>query len=243
MFCMSVMVLPMIAQISKEFRNKVAEINKILPTSIGETTIEEMKIENGFIVMYVSRTSMYDEEGKSTQRSYGEAFLEQAKNESVRVMYQDFLNEGLGVKMVGVFKDTGERETLTFTVDELQRMMSFPASAYSELLHDIRISRKSLPISAGDGMTCVAYEFPQKESLLVYEVDEDLYPIDILQKNLNKNKFKLLAELVDGSSELFPFVKLCVNAGYGFGMKYVGKSSKREAEMIIPYEDLKSCLE
>ena len=37
--------------------------------------------------------------------------------------------------------------------------------------------------------------------------------------------------------------KICANAGFGLGMKYIGKSSGKTAEMTITYEELKVCFE
>jgi hypothetical protein len=228
----------------QEIKEKVAGINKNLPIETEEgAKIESIKIEEGYIVQQASRPSIYDRDGNSVLRDYGESFLEQAKNESARAMYEDYLNAGLGVKQVMFFKDVKKTETVTFSVSDLKKMLSLPASAYWQLLSELKGARKDLPMSAGDGLTCVAYEAPQYEFIYVYEVDENIYQIEILQKNLNKNKYKVFSELSTGKSDLFEMAKLCVNAGFGLGMKYIGKTSRKSAEMIMTYEELKVCFE
>ena len=101
--CMFALSLSSVAQTSKllEVQKKVAATNSKLPLKTrGGATIESMKIENGFVVQRCSSASMYDSNGRSSSRSYGESFLEQAKSESARAMYKDYLEAGLGVKLV-----------------------------------------------------------------------------------------------------------------------------------------------
>lgn len=245
MLCLLSVTLSIGAQNGKmaALKKKVAEINRTLPRELSDNvTLESIKVENGYVVQYCSGKSMYDENGKSLSRTYGEAFLEQGKNEAVRSMYAEYLEAGLGAKQVIRFKN-GVTETMTFTMAELHRMLSFPSEAYSDLLLDIRRSRLALPMDTGKGMICTAFEFPKQEFMYVYEVDEYLYSIDAIQKNLNKNKYALLSEIVAGTSDLLPAVKLCVAVGYGLSMKYVGKISNKVAEMNITYKELKNCVE
>lgn len=228
----------------QEIINKIADINTNLPIqTAGGATIERMAVEDGYVVQYGSSPSMYYANGKSKSRTYGEAFLEQAKNEGVRSMYREFLAAGFGVKQVMTFKDTKKSESITFTSSELQRMLSFPASAYEQLLTDIREARKSLPVLATEGLVCIAYEVPQRDFYYVYEADESLFEIDLLQKSLNKNKYSFLAELSAGKGEMLEMATICFKVGLGMGMKYVGKSSGKSAEMVISYEELKTCFE
>ena len=244
--CMFAISLSSVAQTSKllEVQKKVAATNSKLPLKTrGGATIESMKIENGFVVQRCSSASMYDSNGRSSSRSYGESFLEQAKSESARAMYKDYLEAGLGVKLVMFFKDVKKTETITLEPSDLKRMLSYPVSAYSQLLNELRVGRNNLPMAAGDGLTCISYETPRYEFVFLYEVDESLYLIDALQKNLNKNKFKLLHDLSIGKSDLYEMAKICANAGFGLGMKYIGKSSVKTAEMTITYEELKVCFE
>ena len=246
LFCMLAISLSSVAQTSKllEVQNKIAAANSKLPLkTAGGATIESMKIENGYVVQRGSRASIYDNNGQSSSRSYGESFLEQAKNEGVRAMYKDYLEAGLGAKLVMFFKDVKKTETLTFELSDLKRMLSFPVSAYFQLLNELRVARNDLPMAAADGLTCISYDTPRYEFVLVYEVDESLYQIEDLQKNLNKNKYTLLHDLSIGKSGMYEMAKLCANAGFGLGMKYNGKSSGKIAEVIIPYEELKVCFE
>lgn len=122
-------------------------------------------------------------------------------------------------------------------------MLSFPVSAYFQLLNELRVARNDLPMAAADGLTCISYDTPRYEFVLVYEVDESLYQIDAFQRNLNKNKYKLLHDLSIGQSGMYEMAKLCASAGFGLGMKYIGKSSGKTAQVIIPYEELKVCFE
>lgn len=246
LFCIISASCISVAQTTKlqTIEGKVAEINKKLPIKTdGGSTIEKIKIEDGYVVQYASRPSMYDSAGNSLLKPYGESFLEQAKNENVRIMYEEYLAAGLGVKQIMYFSDAKKTESLTFEVSDLKRMLTFPASAYWQLLSELRGGRKNLPMAAGEGLTCIDYETPHYGFLYIYEVDEDVYQIEILQKNLNKNKFIVLSELATGKSDLFEMAKLCANAGFGLGMKYIGESSGKSAEMIMSYEELKVCFE
>ena len=224
-------------------KEKIAEINKKLPIHTdGGMTIEKMKVEKGYVVQYASSPSMFDRDGKSLSRPYGESFLEQAKNEGVRSMYKDYLACGLGAKQIMYFKDTKKTETLTFEVADLERMLAFPASAYRQLIHELRTDRDALPTPVVEGITCIAYEIPHYDFIMVYEADENVYPMDAVEKSLNKTKVKILSELANGESDMLDMFNLCVNAGFGFGMKYIGKSSRKSVEVIISYDELKKCL-
>ena len=244
--CMLSIAISLFAQSSRllEVQNKLAEVNKKLPIkTAGGVTIESMKIENGYVVQYASSASVYDSNGQSSSRSFGESFLEQAKNEGTRAMYEDYLEAGLGVKQVMFFKKENRTETITFETSDLKRMLSFPASAYFQLLNELRAARKDIPIVAGDGLIGIGYETPRYEFVFVYEADERKYQVDNLQKNLNKNKFKLLHDLSIGQSNMLEMAKICVNAGFGMGMKYIGNASGKSAEMTMTYEELKVCFE
>lgn len=230
--------------IAQNIYEKVKEVNKKLPIVNDEgSIIESVIIENGYVVQHASKLSIYNSDGNISLRSYGESFLEQARNESVRAMYEDILSAGMGVKQVMFFKDENKTDTITFEVSDLKRMLAFPTSAYWQLLNELRGARKGLPMATDDGLTCIAYETPHYEFIYVFEAEENVYQIDLLQKNLNKNKFKVLSELATGKSDLFEMAKICANAGFGLGMKYIGKSSGKSAEMIMSYDELRVCFE
>ena len=227
-----------------DIRKKIADINNKLPLSIDSNcTIDKLAVEDGCVVQYGTCSSSFDQNGKSLNRTWGESFLEQGKNEGVRVMYQEYMSAGFGVKQIMRFKDSGKTASNTFTVNDLGRMMSFPAEAYSVLLNEIRVARKSLPFAAGVGIMCVAYEFSREDMIMCFDVDEEFYSMDDLQDNASSTKKRMLSQIADRTSKSLLMARICVNAGYGMGLCYIGKTSGKKAEVIMTYQELKTCFD
>lgn len=225
-------------------RQKIAEFNKKLPlTTDKNCTLEKIIIEDGYVVQYGTCISTFNEEGKTLLRTWGENYLEQAKNKNVRLMYQEYMKAGLGVKQIMKFKDTGKSESFALTVSDIKRMLSFPADASSLLLEEIRAARESLPFAASVGIICSAYEFPKQDLIMRFDVDETYYSMETLQANISNTKQTFLSGIKAGTSESIQMAKMCVNAGYGMGFIYVGKKSGKKAELIMTYQELKACFD
>ena len=100
-------------------------------------------------------------------------------------------------------------------------------------------TNKSLPAEYGEGMINTKLVREGKYVVYYYMCDEDIYDIDLMNKNLPAMKDMVLEELNSDNVFLSMFREVCKNAGVGVGYVYVGNRSGKKASCYIPASQLK----
>lgn len=100
-------------------------------------------------------------------------------------------------------------------------------------------TNKTLPAEYATGMVNTKLVREGNYVVYYYMCDEDLYDIDLMNKNLPDYKDDVLEELNSDDIFLSMFREVCKNAGVGVGYIYVGKKSGKKASLYIPVSKLK----
>ena len=100
-------------------------------------------------------------------------------------------------------------------------------------------TNKTLPTEYAEGMVNTKLVREGNYVVYYYVCDEDLYDIDLMNKNLPDYKDDVLEELNSDEVFISMFRDVCKNAGVGVGYVYVGKKSGKKASLYIPVSKLK----
>lgn len=100
-------------------------------------------------------------------------------------------------------------------------------------------TNKSLPAEYAEGMINTKLVREGNYVVYYYVCDEDLYDIDLMNKNLPTMKSMVLEELNADDVYISMFREVCKSAGVGVGYVYVGKKSGKKASQYIPVSLLK----
>ena len=100
-------------------------------------------------------------------------------------------------------------------------------------------TNKSLPAEYGEGMINTKLVREGNYVVYYYMCDEDIYDIDLMNKNLPSMKDMVVEELNSDDSYVSLFRGICKDAGVGVGYVYVGNRSGKKASCYIPVSLLK----
>ena len=100
-------------------------------------------------------------------------------------------------------------------------------------------TNKTLPAEYAEGMINTKLVREGNYVVYYYMCDEDLYDIDLMNKNLPTMKSMVLEELNSDNVFLSMFREVCKNAGVGVGYVYVGNRSGKKASQYISVSLLK----
>ena len=227
-----------VAQIEK----KVSELNSRLPLDMGDgLTLERMAVESGYVVMDCKAPTT---DKSALENTKGDEFVIQARKAGVRSMYSDYLSAGLGAKQISRFADTGKSVTLSFSSQELKRMMSYPAEAYTNLWDLVKSTREDLPLDIGDGLTMTKCYCTMDEVVTTYDCDPNVYTLEVferLQQGLQEQHDDFLKEIVNGTSELIDIAKVTAAAGFGYSIYYYIKG-QQPSSLTLTYQELANAL-
>lgn len=100
-------------------------------------------------------------------------------------------------------------------------------------------TNKSLPAEYGEGMINTKLVREGNYVVYYYMCDEDIYDIDLMNKNQSSMKDMVLEELNSDDVLISMFREICKNAGVGIGYVYIGNRSGKKASQYIPVSLLK----
>ena len=100
-------------------------------------------------------------------------------------------------------------------------------------------TNKTLPAEYATGMVNTKLVREGNYVVYYYMCDEDLYDIDLMNKNLPTMKNMVLEELNADDVYISLFREVCKNARVGVGYIYVGKKSGKKASLYIHVSQLK----
>ena len=100
-------------------------------------------------------------------------------------------------------------------------------------------TNKNLPAEYDEGMINTKLVREGNYVVYYYTCDENIYDIDLMNKNLPAMKDMAVEQLNSDDSLMFLFRGICKDAGVGVGYVYVGNRSGKKAFCYIPVSLLK----
>lgn len=152
------------------------------------------------------------------------------------------IDAGVGVKAIFKGKRSGTTSTVVLPVAEIKSMLDNPMSADERNARTISVmvdsNKSQCPMEVDEGMTMVDVFDDGKNVVFVYDVDEDIYDIDVMASNYltMKNEMKSLFK----TDAMFKSIGAQVSeAGYGMSYRYKGATSGKYVDVTLTPGELR----
>lgn len=129
--------------------------------------------------------------------------------------------------------------TKLFFVAMIGVMFASCATPVSRLETAVKAAQKELPVDTGAGMILTNMYLENNQMITVFECDEDILDIELLQMGFDANHDEVVANIkntTDSDSKMV--IDLVKEANYDYVMKYVGSTSGNEAVIVVTPEEL-----
>lgn len=226
-----------------------ANRNCPIPVALGNGAVTAIHLENGFLTYYLSYDNpFYNLMNSVDPEKVKEALLMcflclngQGGNQG-NVLMDKLVEENCGLKVVISSSAKGKFEC-SATVNEIQslrkRFELDPHEAlYSLLSMSMEVERANLPMQIEEGITMIDYSLDGENIVITAEMDESLYSIDELNKNINAVKNSMIENGVkDADSKAL--LDLCKISHTGLVYRYVGNHTHKQCDVVICSDEIR----
>lgn len=226
-----------------------ANRNCPIPVALGNGAVTAIHLENGFLTYYLSYDNpFYNLMSGVDQEKVKDALLMcflclngQGGNQG-DVLMDKLVEENFGLKIIISSSAKGKFEC-SATVNEIQslrkRFELDPHEAlYSLLSMSMEAERANLPMQIEEGIRMTDYSLDGENIVITAEMDESLYSIDELNKNINAVKNSMIGNGVkDADSKAL--LDLCKVSHTGLVYRYVGNNTHKQCNIVISSDEIR----
>lgn len=220
-----------------------------IPVALGNGAVTAIHLENGFLTYYLSYDNpFYNLMSGVDQEKVKDALLMcflclngQGGNQG-DVLMDKLVEENFGLKIIISSSAKGKFEC-SATVNEIQslrkRFELDPHEAlYSLLSMSMEAERANLPMQIEEGIRMTDYSLDGENIVITAEMDESLYSIDELNKNINAVKNSMIENGVkDADSKAL--LDLCKVSHTGLVYRYVGNNTHKQCNIVISSDEIR----
>lgn len=232
------------------FAAQVARANRNcpIPVALGNGAVTAIHLENGFLTYYLSYDNPFYNLMSVDQEKVKDALLMcflclngQGGNQG-NVLMDKLVEENFGLKIVISSSAKGKFEC-SATVNEIQslrkRFELDPHEAlYSLLSMSMEAERANLPMQIEEGITMTDYSLDGENIVITAEMDESLYSIDELNKNINAVKNSMIENGVNDADSKALF-DMCKVSHTGLVYRYVGNHTHKQCNIVISSDEIR----
>lgn len=233
------------------FAAQVARANRDspIPVALGNGAVTAIHLENGFLTYYLSydnpfynlMSSLDSEKVKDALLMLFLCLNGQGENQG-NALIDKLVKENCGLKIVISRSAKGKFE-YSATVDEIQtlrkRFELDPHEAlYSLLSMSVEAERANLPMLIEEGIMMIDYSLGGENIVITAEMDESLYSIDELNKNINAVKSSMIENGVNDADSKALF-DMCKVSHTGLVYRYVGNHTHKQCNIVISRDEIR----
>lgn len=233
------------------FAAQVARANRDcpIPVALGNGAVIAIHLENGVLTYYLSYDNpFYNLMSSVDSEKVKDALLMcflclngQGGNQG-NALIDKFVKENCGLKIVISSSAKGKFE-YSATVDEIQtlrkRFELDPHKAlYSLLSMSMEAERANLPMQIEEGIMMIDYSLDGENIVITAEMDESLYSIDELNKNINAVKSSMIENGVNDADSKALF-DMCKVSHTGLVYRYVGNHTHKQCNIVISRDEIR----
>jgi hypothetical protein len=233
------------------FAAQVARANRNcpIPVALGNGAVTAIHLENEFLTYYLSYDNpFYNLMSSVDPEKVKDALLMcflclngQGGNQG-NVLMDKLVEENCGLKVVISSSAKGKFEC-SATVNEIQslrkRFELDPHEAlYSLLSMSMEAERANLPMQIEEGITMTDYSLDGENIVITAEMDESLYSIDELNKNINAVKNSMIENGVNDADSKALF-DMCKVSHTGLVYRYVGNHTHKQCNIVISSDEIR----
>lgn len=221
-----------------------------IPVANGVGEVSSIKLEDEFLTYYINFNSgftnlaAFKSNPDATRDMFYLSFVAlQAQGSYVEKMMSELLRKNIGLRVI-ISDGTGNtfQSDLTPTyISELKnRIKANPSEAlHKALMLKIQIENSGFPIQAEDGMILTGISLEDNNIVILTELDENIYDINLLKEASDDFGYSLLEESNNGDPELGAMFDLCKVSHTGLMYRMKGKQSGRYIDMRISSDEIR----
>ena len=231
---------------------QVARANRDCPIPVanGVGQVSSIKLENNFLTYcldykpgYANIEAFRSKPDATRDMFYLSFVAMQAQGSYVEKMMSELLKQNIGLRMI-ISDGTGNRYRSDLTPAYIFEMNNRIKSNPSEALHDalmlkIQIENNGFPMKAEEGMILTGMSLEDNNIVVLAELDENLYDINLLNEATADFGYSLLEEANNGDPELAAMFDLCKVSHTGLVYRMKGKQSGRYCDMRISSDEIR----
>lgn len=229
---------------SKNINDVVKEFQSELPLSLGTMgEITSFSISDGNLFMECRvNEDVVDIPSLQNNPSLMKENMRQwllTPNPQYDVFFDALEDAGLGLKILYIGKESGERVSCELTSTDIKERAAHLSDYDPEKLLDLQIQMANAQLSLENDDEIVCTKIYRKGKYVVYQflVDDSTLKTILEVKSVMKDI--ALNELNSDDVTLSQFRRICKNAGVGIAYYYIGKKSGKKIKLLFPAKELK----
>ena len=220
-------------------------LNRLCPISLGKyATMDDVTYADGTVTMTytVADGVMNYESVRNNEDVFRRNMITSFANnddENLKKLLDAIIDAD--AQMCVVFKEKEEDGmTVCFTAEELKEgTADQPDDPYILLQSLLDNTKLQTPHRLAEGLVMTDVRLDGNYFVYVYECDEDLYDIGMMQQNLSFLKQAVMSELNPDDALLGQMIDVLQKTGKGLAYQYTGSKSGQTATVYIESDELK----
>lgn len=221
-----------------------------IPVANGVGKISSIKLEDNLLTYYIDykpgcvKTEAFKANPVATRDMFYLSFIVlQAQGNYVKEMMNELMKRNIGLRII-VSDGTGSKFSSVLSSDYISDMSQRVAMNPSEALHEalklkIQTESSSFPIEVEEGMVLTGMTLESNNIIVIAELDENLYDLNLLKNVSNDFGLSLLEEAKNGDPELGALFDLCKISHSGLVYRMRGKQSRQQCDMSISSDEIR----
>lgn len=221
-----------------------------IPVANGVGQISSIRLEENLLTYYMDykpgfvNVEAFKANPDATRDMFYLSFIVlQAQGNYVKEMMNDLKKRNIGLRVI-VSDGTGSTFSSTLSSDYISDMSKCVAMNPSEALHEalklkIQTESNGFPIEVEEGMVLTGMTLESNNIIVIAELDENLYDLNLLKDVSNDFGYSLLEEANNGDPELGALFDLCKISHSGLVYRMRGKQSWQQCDMGISSDEIR----
>lgn len=227
----------------------VEALNKECPMDMGVMTMEKAEFQDGNVYFhYIADETLMNVSAMTKQPEVLKASIltiYSNPNEDLRNFLQMMIEEKSDLHTIFKAKSSEDKVEIVFSDDELKTCLEDETTTPEDKLKSLLQSTNlQFPMDLQNGMVITQCILEGNMVFYIFEIDEDVYDMKMLNKQLESGigKQNIILTLKSSDDMTKKFVDAIVNANKGLGYRYVGTTSGKAVEVTLTNDELKEII-
>lgn len=235
---------------SIETQIKRANMDCPIPVANGVGQISSIQLEDNLLTYYMDykpgfvNIEAFKANPDATRDMLYLSFIAlQGQGNYVKEMITELMKRNIGIRVI-ISDGMGSKFSSVLSSDYISNMNKRVSMNPSEALHEalqlkVKTESNGFPIEVGQGMDLTGMTLENNNIIVLTELDENLYDLNLLKNMTNDFGHSLLEEANNGDPELGALFDLCKISHSGLVYRVRGKQSRQQYDMCISSDEIR----
>lgn len=234
------------------FETQIERANRDCPIPVanGVGQVSSIKLEDNLLTYYMDyeagfvNIEAFKANPDAARDMFYLSFIAlQAQGNYVDVLIKELMKRNIGLRII-VSDGAGSKFSSILSSDYIsdmnKRVTINPSEAlYEALKLKIQMESFGFPFEVEEGMVLTGMTLESNNIIVIAELDENIYDLNILKNVSNDFGYLLLEEANNGDPELGAMFDLCKVSHSGLVYRMVGKQSRQQCDMGISSDEIR----